>query len=130
MRDTHAGMPEFFEAFQEQEEYFGILGLSIDGNTRVFQFGVTRKGYLTLKRILQTRPFNQMPGLIHQYFLVGSSHSLDELEEHFIHVRVEQGRDAKNIKFQAPEELTANLQWFKEIKDFDEARHLLEIPTA
>jgi len=39
-------------------------------------------------------------------------------------VRIEQGRDATTMEFEIPKELHANLLWFSQLKDADEARYL------
>ena len=71
MRDNHDEMHEILDAFQGGEQFFGVIAVEIGGITKKFRFGVSRKGYLTLKNILQLRPFDAMPGLKHKYFLAG-----------------------------------------------------------
>ncbi len=75
-RDSHEGMPEILDAFQDGEQYFGVIAIELDGVSKKFRFGVSRKGYLTLKKVLQLRPFDKMPGLKHQYFLARSSYRI------------------------------------------------------
>jgi hypothetical protein len=68
MRDNHEGMPEIVDAFEEGGQYFGVVGVEIGGKLRVFRFGVSRAGYRALKRVLQLRPFDSLPGLEHRYY--------------------------------------------------------------
>ena len=132
MRDNHDGMPEIIDAFKENDEYFGVIGIKIGGVRKKFRFGVTRPSYLTLKRILQLRPFDQMPGLKHRYFYSEASFRLvdtktRELSECEISIRVEQGKNGKTVSLEAPEGLMQNLNWAKQIKDFSELAHLPEV---
>lgn len=39
-------------------------------------------------------------------------------------VRVEQGRNGKQVETEAPRDLVANLMWFFELKDWAQAEHL------
>jgi hypothetical protein len=132
MRDNHEGMPEILDAFQDNEQCFGVIAIEIDGVTKKFRFGVSRKGYLTLKKILQLRPFDAMPGLKHRYFLAGVTYRIVdretlELDDFEIGVRVEQDKNARTVSLKAPKDLARNLIWFNELKDFSEAAHLPEV---
>lgn len=132
MRDGHDGMPEIIDAFKENELYFGVFAVEFNGVRKKFRFGVTRSGYLTLKRVLQLRPFDMMPGLIYKYFYAGGSFRvLDtktlELGDCEIGIRVEQGNKGKTVSLESPKELMQNLNWVKQLKDFSEAAHLSEV---
>ena len=132
MRDNHQEMPEIIDAFTENDQYFGAFAVEIDGIRKKFRFGVTRKGYLTLKKVLQLRPFDMMPGLKHRYFYAGGSFRLLdtqtlELGDCEISVRVEQGKNGRTISLSSPKELMQNLNWVQQLKDFSEADHLQEI---
>ena len=132
MRDNHEGMPEIIDAFKENEQHFGVFAVEINGVRKKFSFGVTRKGYTTLKKVLQLRPFDMMAGLKHQYFYSGGSFRLLdtetlELGDCEIAIRVEQGKNGKTVSLKAPKELMQNLNWAKQLKDFIEAAHLPEV---
>ena len=132
MRDNHEGMPEIVDAFKDDEQYFGVLAIEINGVSKKFRFGVSRQGYLTLKRVLQLRPFDMMPGLKHHYYFAGGSFRLVnvetlELGNCEITIRVEQDKNGKEVSMPAPKELMQNLNWAKQMKDFSEAAHLPEV---
>ena len=132
MRDNHEGMPEIVHAFKDNEQYFGVFAIEINGTKRKFRFGASYKGYLTLKKILQLRPFEIMPGLKHQYFFAGGSFRLVNIETRQlgdcqITIRVEQGKQGKEITMSSQKELMQHLNWAKQLKDFGEAAHLPEI---
>jgi hypothetical protein len=132
MRDNHQGMPEIVDAFTENDQCFGVFAVEINGVRKKFRFGVTRKGYLTLKNVLQLRPFEMMPGLKHQYFYAGGSFRLlntetMELGDCEIAIRVEQGKNGRTISLSSPKELMQNLNWAQQLKDFNEAAHLEEV---
>lgn len=127
MRDNHKGMDEIIDAFEKDGHYFGIIEIGIDEIRKRFQFGVSYKNYLALKRILQLQPFDEMPGLKYRYFIATSYWKIADTSDCGVSVRVEQGRNGKQIDMPIPKELFANLIWFSEIKSFDEASHLLEV---
>ena len=126
MRDNHTGMPEIVDAFEAEEQYFGVVGVEIGDVSKTFRFGVSASGYRALKRVLQLRPLDLMPGIKQRYFFAGGFWSLEDSSDCGMHVRVEQGRDGKQVAEKAPRDLLANLRWFAELKDFSEAAHLPE----
>lgn len=132
MRDNHEGMHEILDAFQDGERFFGVIAVNIGGTHKKFRFGVSRNGYLTLKNILQLRPFDQMPGLKHRFFLAGVAYQITDYNvpnySNFeISVRVEQGKSGRIVSVESPKDLGQNLLWFEKLKDFDEAAHLPEV---
>jgi hypothetical protein len=132
MRDNHEGMPEIIDAIYRNERYFGIIAIEINSATKKFYFGVSQKSYWALKRILQLRPFDMMPGLKYRYFFAGGSFRIIntetlELGDCEITIRVEQSKNGKEISIPSPKELMQNLNWAKQMKDFSEAKHLLEV---
>lgn len=126
LRDNHDGLPEIITTFEQEGQYFGVVQLEQNGKQKRFRLCVDRKGYLALRRILQLRPFDQLPGLKHRYFFVPS---LMRLDDHYamITVRVEQERTSKQLSSKAPVYLAANLMWFWELKDWSQAEYLEEV---
>lgn len=124
MRDNHDKMPEIVDAFEKDGQYFGVVGLTIDRSTKRYQFGVSRAGYLALKRTLQLRPFDTMPGLEQRYFFAG--YGALNRSKFTVRVRVEQSDQGKGVDVRLPKDLLANLRWFSELKEHDEAAHLPE----
>lgn len=51
MRDNHQGMPEIVAAYERDGLCFGVVRIEAGGEDAAFEFGVERKGYVTLKRI-------------------------------------------------------------------------------
>lgn len=70
MRDNHEGMPEIVAAFEKDGQYFGIVGIQVSSESRQFQFGVSANGYRALRKILQLRPFDTMPGVKQRYEMI------------------------------------------------------------
>ncbi len=127
MRDNHKGMPEIVDAFiDEKEQYTGVVAIEINDQIQKFGFNVSPAGYRVLKRVLQLRPFDLMPGLKYRYFYVGSYRKL-ELPNCEITIRVEQGKDGKEFVVEAPMQLLQNLIWFQGLESFSEAAHLPKI---
>jgi len=123
MRDNHDGMPEILDALERDGHYFGLVRLEREGQERRFQFGISRDAYLALKRVFDLHPFEVMPGLVHRYFFVPAYSRLDETRM-MMTVRVEQGRDGKQVEVEATKDLVANLKWFIELDDWKKAEHL------
>lgn len=116
-------MPELLRAFERGEQYFATVRVTLAGDTRDIEFGVLLEEYRSLRRILQTRPFDQLPGISYRYFIVPS---IGRRSEHTvrIYIRIEQGRDARQFPFDVPLSLGRNLYWFVQLKDFAAASHL------
>jgi hypothetical protein len=129
MRDTHEGMPELLGAFERDGHYFAIVRVTLAGDTRDIEFGVPLDEYRTLRRILQTRPFDQLPGLQYRYFI---DHAIGRTGEHTarIDIRIEQGRSGRQFPFEIPLSLARNLYLFATLKDFSDASHLHVTPVA
>lgn len=125
MRDTHEGMPEIIDAFEKEGQYFGVVGIERDRVRRQFQFGVSVDGYRALRKILQLRPFDSMPGVQQQYFFARQYGKMPGVSDYKTYVRVEQNKQGKQIEVRVPKDLLSNLVWFSEIKGFDEAAHLV-----
>jgi hypothetical protein len=126
MRDNHEGMPEIVDAFEKDGQYFGIVGIQVSSESKQFQFGISSNGYRALKKILQLRPFDTMPGVKQRYFFAGSYGRIPGSSELRTDVRVEQNREGKNVEVRVPKDLLSNLVWFATIKDFGKAAHLAE----
>lgn len=127
MRDSHEGMPEIIDAFEEGGQYFGVVRVEVGGRFEKFGFGVSQAGYRALKRVLQLHPFDSIPGIKHRYFFAGTHWKLEDSSDCVMKVRVEQGNDGKQVDSRVPKDLLANLRWFSELKDFGEAAHLAEV---
>ena len=129
MRDNHKGMPEILDAFEKDGLYFGIVEIQVSSESKQFQFGISSNGYRALRKILQLRPFDTMPGVKQRYFFAGSYGRLPGSREFRADVRVEQNREGKKVGVRVPRDLLSNLVWFATIKDFGEASHLPEANT-
>ena len=119
MRDNHDGMLEFIDAFEKDGHYFVV----IEYRSKRFQFGISQLGYKTLKKAMQLRPFDLMPGRKYRYFYAGSQRRLDN-DQHSMDVRIELDRDATTIELIIPKELSANLLWFTRLEDIADAEYL------
>jgi hypothetical protein len=120
MRDTSEGMIEIIDAFQKDEGYFIIISVPKGLERKQFQFGVTPAAYRAVRRILQSRLLDSMPGLKYQYFWDGSMKGKTE-NKILLGVRCEVEQGGKSIDFEVPHSLAANLQWFNRIEAFVEA---------
>lgn len=120
MRIDKNELPEILEAIEQDGKYFAIVGLERMGADKQFKFGLNQNGYITLKKALQLRPFDQAPGVLYRYYFYPTVGRLNK-ERATMAVRIEQGSEGKNIEVEADLELVANLKWFYELKDPKEA---------
>jgi len=130
MRDNHKGMPEIVDAFKKDGLYFGIVEIQVATESKQFQFGISLNGHRALRRILQLRPFDTMPGIKQRYFFVGAYGGIADSSEFRTSIRVEQDRQGRQVEVRVPKDLLSNLVWFSRIRDFAEAAHLPEVNLA
>ncbi len=123
-------MPEIVDAFENDGQYFGVVGIEIGGESRKFRFGVSQSGYRALRRVLQLHPFDSLPGLRHSYYFAAAYWMPDDSSDCGMKVRVEQGKTGKQVDVRVPKDLLANLRWFAELRDFREAAHLPEVTNS
>lgn len=124
MRQWNRPLPEIVDAYERDDHLFGCVRLERAGEQRCFQFGVDRSAYVVLRKVLQIRPFDQMPGLRHRYFFLPGVQRLDD-ERANIFIRVARGREDKQVTTEAPIGLIANLMWFFELEDWAAVEHLV-----
>jgi len=129
-RESNVITPEIVDVFELEEHCFGIVGLNIKTEVQYLQFGITKDAFHLLRKILQSRPFDQMPGLVHRYFFIGASTSSEDSPLYSVKIRIEQGGRIKNSEFQCPKDLACNLQWFLKLENFEQASHLPRIPLC
>lgn len=128
MRDNHSGYTEILDAYERDGFHFGVVRVEVSGEFASFEFGLERSAYTALKRVLQLRPFADMPGLRYRYFFTGTytRKKLDE-EPVTVWVRVEQGTTTKNFEFDWPTSLASNMVWFNSLQSFSEAAQLRRV---
>jgi hypothetical protein len=128
MRDNHDGYPELLDAYERDGLYFGAVRLTVSDEIAAFEFGIEQRGYVSLKQILQTRPFDALGK--HRYFFTGSFSKREPGSDTVsFDVRIEQGANGKNFEnFRGPVSLVSNLLWFKSLKDFQDTVALQRLP--
>jgi hypothetical protein len=120
-------LPEILDAYSRDGLYFAAIRLARAGDDRAFELSITASAYAALRRMFQTRPFDQMPGLLQRYFFV-QCRKRDDPERCIGTVRIEQGRNGRNFEFEMPKVLLANLLWFYEMETLEPAEHLHSWP--
>jgi len=117
MRDNHDGYPELLDAYERDGLYFGAVRVTVAGETAAFEFGVEQRGYVSLKQILQTRPFDPLGK--HRYFFKGNfSKREPDSDTVSFGVRIEHGVNGKSFEnFSGPVSLVSNLMWFQSMRD-------------
>jgi hypothetical protein len=107
--------------------FFAIIGAAVSGERRQFEIGLTPDAYRAITRVLQARPFDQLPGLKYRYFFVPSIDRLPARAAVEADFRIEQGNVGRHFRFEIPEALAANLMWFFKLNDFALASHLRRV---
>jgi hypothetical protein len=123
MKSRDDQLAELLRPTEKDGHYFGIIRVERGAEQKCFQFGIGKEAYSALKRALDERPFDQMPGLRHRYYFAGAARL--ENGRAVMAVRVVQGRDIKTVDVEAPIDLVSNLVWFDKLADWTEADHLV-----
>ena len=130
MRFPPGKLPEIVDAYERDGLHFAAIRLGRAGDERVFELGISASSHAALRRIFQFRPFDRMPGISHRYFFVPSYGKGDDPERCPGTVRIEQGKEGRDFKFEMPKTLIANLLWFYEMETLEPAKHLHARPAA
>jgi hypothetical protein len=132
MRDNHDQFPELLSAYKREGQYFGEITVCINEETRSFEFGLSLQGYQSLIKILSYRPFDATPGIKYHYFFTPTIHGTLERETNIrtVNIRIEQGKNGKEFEFELSTDLIANLKWFFELKNFNDASYLKELTNT
>ena len=121
--EPHDGYSELLDAYERDGLYFGAVRVTVSGESAAFEFGVEQRGYVSLKQILQKRPFDPLGK--HRYFFVGNFSKREPGSDTVnFGVRIEQGANGKGFDFDGPVSLVSNLLWFQSLKDLQAAAAL------
>ncbi len=120
---------ELRDAYERDGLYFGVVRVRTPSEAASIEFGVERAGYLALRRIFETRPFESMPGVKHRFYFTGN-HGQEKLahEPVTIGIRIVEGMNGKNLDFPCPLSLAKNLKWFFYLTDLQETAALKRVP--
>ena len=128
MRDNHQEMPEILDAYQRDNAHFGVVRISFGEEFQTFEFGLDLDAFKALRKIIESRPLGEMPGVSHRHFFARVyGGRLSEPRELTMSVRVETDRNAKTLDFPVPQSLLSNMLWFAELEDPIQAAHLIRI---
>ena len=127
MRDNHDGYSELVDAYERNGLYFGAVRVTLADETAAFEFGVEKRGYFSLKRILQSCPFEAREQ--YRYFFNGRFSKRDLASDIVTFgVRIEQGATGKIFDFDGPASLVANLLWFQSLNNLESTSSLKRLP--
>jgi hypothetical protein len=128
MRDNSSGYSEIIDAYERDGNFYGVVGVVLGSETASFEFGVDPGGYTSLRRILESRPFDSLPGAIYRYYFIGRyGKTLSGSDPLRIGIRVECGAKSKVLDFDCPTSLASNLRWFQSLRSMSEAASLKRI---
>jgi hypothetical protein len=114
-------MLEIVAAYERGDLFFGVVRVQTLLEIAALEFGVTREGYLALRRILESRPFGSMPGVKHSFYFAGG-YGRDTIS-----VRIEEGMNGRKVWFNCPTSLVSNLLWFFLMEDLRDADGLKRV---
>ena len=127
MRDNHSGLPEILHCYQVGNDCFAAVRVTVNDTTKTFEIGLGIESYNCLSKALSLRPFDKMAGVTYRYFHVPSARLDEESGKLYTQLRIEQNSNAKQFEVETTRELTSNLIWFFELKDFASTQHLKEL---
>ena len=125
MRDNSDRLSEILKITEEGDHFFCVVRLKQGEQIQDFKFGLSLSSRNALMKVLQTRPFDDMPGLKHRYYFIPGGAKIDD-ETARASFRIEAGHVGKNFDFILTKDLTANLIWFYELKDWNAAKYLMQ----
>lgn len=106
MRDNHDGYPELLDAYERDGFYFGTVRVTVAGEAAAFEFGIEQRGYISLKQILQTLPFDRLGK--HRHFFKGDfSKREPDSDTVSFGVRIEQGTNGRSFDLKGPVSLVS-----------------------
>ena len=121
MRTDHKDMIEILSAFEKDGNYFAQIAKCFGENRNTYQFGVSKAGFNTIKRMFQFRPFDKLAQSKYRYFWC---YGCGTDEDFHLDIQFEQGDDVKSYPIRAEKQLGANLRWFLETSESNEMEHL------
>lgn len=72
MRDNHGGFAEIINASERKGQNFGAVRVVLSDGIPTIESGISLAGYYSLKRILDARPFDSLPGIPYSQFFRGA----------------------------------------------------------
>jgi hypothetical protein len=127
MRENHDGLPEIREAYEDRGQYFAVIQVEVEGTVAAFEARLDALAYGTIRRVLQFRPFEAMPGCEYRYYFVPSVYQVPESDAVEFTVRIEQGPKGKQFRFQGPRHLVAGLMWYFNLDDLSLAADMKRV---
>jgi hypothetical protein len=121
MRTKHEEMIEILGASEKDGNFHARIAKYSGDLQEIYQFGVTKAGYNTLKRIFQYKPFDALSQSDYRYFW---NYGCGTDDDFYLDIQFEQDRDVKSCPIKADKQLGSNLRWFADIKTASEIKHL------
>ncbi len=121
MRTQHEDMIEVLSAFENDGNFFAKIAKYFGGNKFIYQFGITKSGYNTIKRISQHKPFDTLSQSSYRYFWC---YGCGNPEDFYLDIQFEQDKNIKSYPIKSDKQLGANLRWFIEAREPAEIEHL------
>ena len=121
MRLAHEEMIELVDVFEKEGEFFAQIAKFFSSERFVYQFGVSKAGYNTVRRIQQFRPFDNISSSKYKYFWAYACGTNDGF---YLDIQYQQGKAIKSFPIKSDQQFGCNLRWFMEINDPDEIKHL------
>jgi hypothetical protein len=123
MTDRDTADPEIIQTGDTAGGAFAEVALHRRGEDGRFRFGVSAAGRALVARVLDSRPFGAAPGAPYRYFYAGQGgHGMPLV--HLLYVRVERAGEERTLEFDAPADLVAALEWFRQLPSLGGAEHL------
>ena len=115
-------MFEILKTFEKGGVYYAQVAKYFGNYRYEYQFGVSKAGYNTIKRINQLRPFDKLSNANYHYFWDYGCGTTDGF--FYLSIQFEQEKNIKTYSVKADKQLGENLRWFLEIEKPSELEHL------
>jgi hypothetical protein len=79
MRDNSEGMVEIVRSYQLAGVWHGLVRVTIQGETRLLDWPLSPAARTGFARVLNLRPFDQLPGLPHRFYFALSRPEVEKL---------------------------------------------------
>jgi hypothetical protein len=121
MRGSHEDMVQILDAFEKEGNFFAQIELFVNSQRSIYQFGVTRSGYNTIKRIMQFRPFDPLSQSKYRYYW---HYGCGPDKDFYLSIQFEQDNNVKVYPIKADKLLGSNLRWFLKNRNSSEIESL------
>ena len=127
MRDTNENMIELLNVSRKDNIYSSLIRHKISDEKLDLRFGIDSIDFGHLKRILESRPFENSSVAPYRYFFaLAYRNDPDDNNLAFTDIRVEQLDRHKQYEFKISKKYISNILWFNSLTDKRQVEQMIE----